>query len=188
MNRNLFFATVIFLLAATGGWFYYTIAVAGDHISELEVELAGINERFNELAMVSESYEDFKIRFTEKLESFDSLKMVIADNQGYALVLEEIRQASERHKLQIVSLQPSLNDTYPALFTEMKIPKNHIECYPVEFKFYGDFLTVGAFLDDLLTLEPQVNIANLKLETEMEHGGVLICELNLYTYIFIEGS
>ncbi len=188
MNRNFFFATVFLLLAATAGWFYYTVSVAGEHINELETELAGINARFNELAMVSESYDDFKIRFTEKLSSFDTLKTVIADNQGYASVLEAIREASERHKLQIVSLQPSLNDTYPALYTEMKIPKNHIECYPVEFKFYGDFLTVGAFLDDLLTLKPQVNIANLKLETEMEHGGVLTCELNLYTYIFIEGN
>ena len=188
MNRNLFFATIGLLLAATAGWFYYTVSVAGEQISKLETELAGINDRFNELAMVSESYEDFKIRFTEKLESFDTLKTVIADNQGYASVLEQIRQASERHKLQIVSLSPSLNDTYPALFTEMKIAKNHIECYPVEFKFYGDFLTLGAFLDDLLTLMPRVNIANLKLETEMEHGGVLTCELNLYTYIFIEGS
>ena len=52
MNRNFFFATVFLLLAATAGWFYFTVSVAGEHINELETELAGINARFNELAMV----------------------------------------------------------------------------------------------------------------------------------------
>lgn len=188
MNRNLFFGTVIFLLLATVGWFYYTFAIAGNKISDLESELKTINDRFTELAMVSETYDDFKVRFNQKVADFDTLTTVIPDNQGYALVLEQIRQTAERHKLQIISLAPSLNDIYPALYTEMRIPKNHIECYPVQFNFYGDFLTIGAFLEDLMELDMQVNIANVKLETEMEHGGVLTCELNLYTYIFIEGA
>ncbi|MEA3286351.1 MAG: type 4a pilus biogenesis protein PilO [Candidatus Marinimicrobia bacterium] len=188
MNRNIFFSTLVALLLATSGWFYYTVVIAGNQISELETELRSINSRFNELAMVSESYEDFKLRFTEKVADFDTLKTVIPGNQDYATVLEQIRQTAERHKLQIISLAPSLNDIYPALHTELTIPRNHVECYPVQLKFYGDFLTIGSFLDDLLELKSNVNIANLKLETEMEHGGMLTCELNLYTYIFIEGG
>ena len=187
MNRNIFFGTMILLLLATGGWFYYTVAVTGAHISELEIELEGINNRFDELAGITESYDEFKLRFTDKIEHFDTLRTIIPDNQGYAAVLEEIRQISERHKLQILSFDPSLNDTYPALYAQMKIPKNHVECYPVQIKFYGDYLTIGAFLDDLLEMDNLVNIANLKLETEMEYGGMLTCQLNLYTYIFIEG-
>ncbi len=187
MNRNIFFATIVILLLATGGWFYYTVSVAGNAISTLEEELSDIKGRFDELSMVSESYDDFKLRFTQKVADFDTLKNIIPDNQAYATVLEQIRQLSEQHKLQIVTLAPLLNDTYPALYTELKIPKNHVECYPVQFKFYGDFLTIGAFLDDLMKLETRVNIANLKLETEMEHGGMIACELNLFTYIFIEG-
>lgn len=187
MNRNIFFGTLIALILATAGWFYYTVAVSGTKISELKVELEGINSRFDELAGVTESYDEFKLRFTEKVEQFDTLQTVIPHNQGFSSVLEAIRQITERHKLQILSFEPSLNDTYPALYTEMKIPKNHVECYPVQIKFYGDYLTIGAFLDDLLELPHLVNIANLKLETEMEYGGMLTCELNLYTYIFIEG-
>jgi len=164
------------------------VAVSGPRISELEIELQGIKDRFDELAGITESYDEFKLRFMEKVEQFDTLKTIIPDNQGYASVLEEIRQISERHKLQIISLAPSLNDTYPALYTELKIPRNHVECYPVQIKFYGDFLTIGAFLDDLLEMRHLVNIANLKLETEMEFGGMLTCELNLYTYIFIQGA
>jgi len=188
VNRNIFFGTIIFLVLATSGWFYYTVAVSGPRISELEIELQGIKDRFDELAGITESYDEFKLRFMEKVEQFDTLKTIIPDNQGYASVLEEIRQISERHKLQIISLAPSLNDTYPALYTELKIPRNHVECYPVQIKFYGDFLTIGAFLDDLLEMRHLVNIANLKLETEMEFGGMLTCELNLYTYIFIQGA
>jgi len=188
MNRKLFFGTAIFLVLATIGWFYYTVSVIGVRASELEYELAEINDRFNELAMVSDSYDDFKVKFNQKVIDFNTLQSVIPNNQNYAIVLEDIRQIAEKHKLQIVSLAPSLNDVYPALYTELKIPKNHIECYPLQFKFYGDFLTIGSFLEDLLDLKTGVNIANLKLETEMEHGGVLTCELNLYTYIFIEGA
>ncbi len=188
MNRNLFFGTVVFLLLTSVGWFYYTFAIAGNRITELDAELKTINDRFTELAMVSETYDDFKVRFNKKVAEFDTLKTIIPDNQEYARVLEQIRQTAERHKLQIISLAPSLNDIYPALHTEMRLPKNHIECYPVQFKFYGDYLTIGSFLDDLMELKTQVNIANLKLETEMEHGGMLTCELNLYTYIFIEGA
>lgn len=160
----------------------------GKQTSRLETELAEINGRFNELAMVSDSYDDFKVKFNEKVIDFDTLRTIIPDNESYAVVLETVRQIAEKHKLQIISLAPSLNDIYPALYTELKIPKNHIECYPLQFKFYGDFLTIGSFLDDLMELEYNINIANLKLETEVEHGGVLTCELNLYTYIFIEGA
>lgn len=188
MNRNVFFATVILLLLSTLGWTYYTFFIAGNRITELESELATINDRFNELSMVSESYDEFKLRFNEKVVDFDTLKTIIPDNQAYARVLDQIRQGAEKHKLQIISLAPSLSDIYPALYTEMRIPKNHIECYPVQFNFYGDFLTIGAFLDDLLEMDMHVNIANMSIETEMEHGGLLTCELNLYTYIFIEGA
>ncbi|MCF7826978.1 MAG: type 4a pilus biogenesis protein PilO [Candidatus Marinimicrobia bacterium] len=188
MNRNIFFGTIIFLVLATSGWFYYTVAVSGTRISELKLELKGINDRFDELAGITESYDEFKIRFMEKVEQFDTLKTIIPGNQGYGDVLEQIRQISERHKLQILSFDPSLNDTYPALYTEMKIPINHVECYPLQIKFYGDFLTIGAFLDDLLEMDKLVNIANIKLETEMQYGGMLTCELNLYTYIFIQGA
>ncbi len=188
MNRKLFFGTVILLVLTTIGWFYYTVGIMGRRASELEAELADINGRFNELAMVSESYDDFKLKFNQKLVDFDTLRTIIPDNQSYAMVLEEVRQIAEKHKLQIISMAPLLNDIYPPLYTEMKIPKNHIECYPLEFKFYGDFLTIGAFLEDLMELDAGINIANLKLESEMEHGGVLTCELNLYTYIFIEGA
>jgi len=187
MNRNIFFGTVIFLLLSTASWFYYTVAVAGTKISELEVELAGINSRFDELAGITESYEEFKLRFTDKVEHFDTLKTIIPENQGFASVLEGIRQITEKHKLQVLQFDPSLNDTYPALYTEMKIPKNHVECYPVQIKLYGDYLTIGAFLEDLVKMDQLVNIANIKLETEMEYGGMLTCEVNLYTYIFIEG-
>jgi Tfp pilus assembly protein PilO len=188
VNRNIFFGTIVFLVLATGGWLYYTVSVAGGNISKLEVELAGINKRFDELASVTESYDEFKVRFSEKVAAFDTLRSIIPDNQGFGDVLEQIRQISERHKLQILSFDPSLNDTYPAIFAEMKIPKNHVECYPLQIKFYGDFLTIGAFLDDLLEMDKLVNIANIKLETEMQYGGMLTCELNLYTYIFIQGA
>lgn len=187
MNRNIFIATVAILLLSTVGVVYYTAAVSGARISVLNVELADINGRFDELAEVTESYDEFKLRFTEKVAHFDTLKTTIPDNQGYADVLEAIRALYEEHKLQIISLAPSLNDTYPALYVEMKIPKNHVECYPVQIKFYGDYLSIGAFMEDLIELDYLVNIANLKLETEMEYGGMLTCELNLYTYIFIEG-
>jgi len=188
MTRNIFYGIVIFLFLSTGAWLYYSFAVAGVERAGLETQLNQLNDRFNELATVSDSYDDYKLKFNQRLADFDTLQTVIPDNQKYAEVLEAIRQIAERHKLQIVSMAPTLVDIYPALYTDMKIAKNHVECYPLQFKFYGDFLTIGAFLDDLMELKTLVNIANLKLETEMEHGGVLTCELNLYTYIFIEGA
>jgi len=187
VNRNIFFGTVILLVLATAGWFYYTVGIAGARISELEVDLAGISSRFDELAGVTESYDEFKLRFTDKVAQFDTLNTIIPDNQGFSFVLEAIRQLTEKHKLQVLQFDPSLNDTYPALYAKMKIPKNHVECYPVQIRIYGDYLTIGAFLEDLVKMDKLVNIANIKLETEMEYGGMLTCELNLYTYIFIEG-
>ncbi len=76
MNRNIFFGTVIFLLLGTLGIFYYSVGVAGKEISELQVELDDINERFNELSMVSETYEEFKVRFSEKVTDFYLTKFV----------------------------------------------------------------------------------------------------------------
>jgi Tfp pilus assembly protein PilO len=188
MNRNIFFSILALLVITTGAWLYYSFGIVGVKTRTLEAQLQEINDRFNELSMVSDSYDEFKLKFNQKLIAFDTLKTIIPDNQMYAGVLESIRQTAERHKLQIISLAPTLVDIYPPLYTNMKIARNHIECYPLQFKFYGDFLTIGAFLDDLMELETKVNIASLKLETEMEHGGMLTCELNLYTYIFIEGA
>ena len=188
MTRNIFFSILTVLVLATAGWLYYSIRVAGVKTQALEAQLQEINGRFNELSMVSDSYDEFKLKFNEKLAAFDTLKSIIPDNQMYADVLESIRKIAERHKLQIISMAPTLVDIYPPLYRDMKLTSNHIECYPLQFKFYGDFLTIGAFLDDLRELKTKVNIASLKLETEMEHGGMLTCELNLYTYIFIEGA
>jgi len=186
MNRNIFIGLMLALLISTVGWAFYTIGIAGKQQHETNAAITDLNQRFDELAMVSDSYDMFKTRFDEQVALFEKLRATIPGNQNYAEALEKIRAAAQTEKLHIVSLSPMLSDAYPPLHQGFKRVTTHVECYPVEMKFYGSYLEVGAFLEALVNMDVTVNIARLSLETEMQSGGTLTCDLLLYTYIYVD--
>jgi len=186
MTKKIFIGLLATLLLSTIGFIVYTVGVAGQQKQSLDEQLASLNQRFDELAMVSDSYDAFKEKFNERVRDFDTLKVRIPGNQSYARTLEAIRNAAEENMLEVVALSPQLNDVYPALHTNQELVHKHVECFPVEIQSYGRFMELARFLDDLAAMDMLINIANLNIETEMEHGGVLACQLTLFTYIFNE--
>ena len=187
MSKNFFFSLITILVLLTAGWAYFNVGFLGKQRAELEKELFDLNQRFDELAMVSENYDQFKISFNAREADFDTLQTVLSSSDTYTAYLNQIRDSAENHQLQIVNLNPVLVDAYPALYNDFNLITDHVECYPVQLKFYGEFLNIAAFLDDLERMAVNVNIANMSIASEMEEGGTLLCEMQLYTYIYIEG-
>ncbi len=186
MNRNIFFTLIGTMAVMTIAWVWYSFGIAGKRLEEINGEVEALNEQFAELAMVADSYDQFKTSFDEQVEAFAALQETIPSNQEYAGTLEQIRDAAQELKLQIIALSPMLADAYPALHTGYKRVKTHVECYPVELKIYGDYLSIGQFVEEVEGMGDIVNIARLTLETEMEAGGTLSCDMLLFTYIFVE--
>ncbi len=187
MSKNFFFSLVGFLVVATAAWAYFNMGILGRQKTDLDAQLLDLNQRFDELAMVSETYDEFKLRFDQRVAAFDTLRNIIPDNETYTESLNQIRAAAQENRLEIITLAPMLNDIYPALYANLTLMKNHVECYIVQMKVYGDFMMLASFLDDLQELDMQVNLAKLSMESEMEEGGTLFCEIQLFTYIYIEG-
>lgn len=186
MSKNIFFTIIGTLVVASAAWAYISFGLLGRQKTDLDAELQDLNQRFDELAEVSETYDEFKLSFNQQMAEFDTLRQIIPSNDTYSASLERIRSAAENNRLEIIALQPKLIDVYPAIYANMTLMKSHIECYIVDMKVYGDYLTIAKFLDDVQDLEMEVNLARIKMESEMEEGGTLLCEIQLYTYIYIE--
>ena len=183
--KNLFIILIVSILFTTALWAVFTIFITGRMTKEYQLQIDDLNRQFDELAMVADSYDEFKVSFDQRIADFDTLRTVIPNNQAYANALEEIRLVAEIEKLQVMAFQPMLNDAYPALYVNQKMFTNHVECYPVQIKLYGDFLTIGSFVEKLLATDHLVNIAKMSIESEMQEGGALMCNITLYTYIYV---
>jgi len=180
----MFYILLVVLILSTGIWIWVDLVVIGKKNRECKKQVEMFNQRFADLEKVTETYPELKKRYNTKLIEFDSLKYKIPDNAAYVSVLESIRDLAKRQNVQIISISPNLSDTYPAIKSYLKFTGKHIERYTVQLQIYGDYLSIGAFLEELISMPMIVNVGKISLETELEESYGLSCELLLYTYIY----
>ena len=95
---------------------------------------------------------------------------------------------ADSNDVEIVFQQPFLEDTLPPLKNLIVLSNSYIERYTVQVRVKGEFINIGNFLISLVQSEKIININELSFESEFRPGGLLICEINLFTYIFTEIS
>ncbi|MBL7046654.1 MAG: type 4a pilus biogenesis protein PilO [Candidatus Marinimicrobia bacterium] len=174
------------LLLSTGWWGWSDLWKNGSYIRQKEKELRNLEMKFNKLSDVKDSYSIVKEKYGTCLVEFDSLTGKIPDRDSFVNVFEDIRKIAEKQNIQIKSFSPILEDSYPAIKYKLKKTGKHIERYPIQIQLLGNYLTIGAFLEEIISLPTVVNIRSIGLETELESGGVLTCELVLYAYMVLD--
>lgn len=185
-RKKIFYSLLVFLILSTSVWIWADWIIIGGKNREYKKKIDIFNQRFTELENVSETYPELKKMYDIRISDFDSLKFKIPDNAAYVSVLESIRDLAKRQNVQIISISPNLSGTYPAIKSHLKFTGKHIERYTVQLQIYGDYLSIGAFLEEILSMPMIVNVGKISLETELEEGYGLSCELLLYTYIFFD--
>lgn len=185
-NKLTFFALISILLVTTGWWLWTGVWNNGGKIREKKSELVKLEIQYNQLLEINESYSSIQERYHNELAKLDFLKSEIPNRDSFVKVFEEIRQIANRQNIKIKSLSPNLEDSYPGIKHKLKLTKKYIERYPVEIQIEGEFLTIGIFLEEILSLPTILNIGRIKLDTELDVEGVLACELTLFAYIFFD--
>ncbi|MCH7732161.1 MAG: type 4a pilus biogenesis protein PilO [Candidatus Marinimicrobia bacterium] len=185
-NKLIFSALISILLVATGWWLWTDIWNNGGKIREKKSELKKLETKYNQLLEINESFPMILERYHNELAKLDSLKSEIPNRDSFVKVFEEIRRIAKRQNIIIKSLSPNLEDSYPAIKHKLKLTKKYIERYPVQIHIQGEFLTIGIFLEEILSLPTILNIGRISLGTELDTEGVLACELVLYAYIFFD--
>ncbi|MCH8011316.1 MAG: type 4a pilus biogenesis protein PilO [Candidatus Marinimicrobia bacterium] len=185
-NKLIFSALISILLVATGWWLWTGIWNNGGKIREKKSELKKLETKYNQMLEINESFPMILERYHNELAKLDSLKSEIPNRDSFLKVFEEIRRIAKRQNIIIKSLSPNLEDSYPGIKHKLKLTKKHIERYPVQIQIQGEFLTIGIFLEEILSLPTILNIGRISLGTELDTEGVLACELVLYAYIFFD--
>ncbi len=180
-----FYAMIIVLLIATGGWIYKDLNVYGDEKSVYRKELTRLDTKFHELSVVRNSYEDVKAAFDRKIDNFDTLKVKMsADNKSFLTLMTSLRELATKQNIQVPSLSPKLNDSYPAIKNKLNLTKKHIVRYPVELTIQGDYLTIGAYMQELISHNKIFNLGRITIDTDVETPESLTCSMILYAYLF----
>jgi len=183
-ERLIFFSLISILFTTTLWWIYADVMQNGGEIKELEDEYAGIEKNFLILAEIEESYDDVKKRHSDQILGFDSLKSTIPGFDTYAEVIQSIRGIASRQAIKIESFHPEMDDSFPALKTKLNYTGKHIERRPIQLRIYGNYMTIGSFLEEIILLEKTVNIHSINLETAMNESKILSCDLVLFAYIY----
>ena len=185
-NKTIFYVLVSLLIIVGSWWLGVNVFKNGKQVRQQKMELAEYQEKFQQLSEVTESYSVVKERHRVQMSKFDSLKSIIPDRDSFIAVLEEIRRLTRQQNVEVKSLSPVLEDSYPSIKTKLKFTNKHIERYPVKLNITGKFLTIGAFLEELLSMPTIVNVGRISVETELESGIGLSCDLVLYAYMFVD--
>ncbi len=186
-NHTTIFVAIIGGLAAVFvGWIFIVFVANGSEIRQLKKEYYEIEQRFRDINVLEQNYENIEERYQNTISHFDSLQSSIPKRGRYTAIFEEISELSTRQNVQILSLSPRMEDSFPSLKTKMKTIRKHIARYPVEFNVRGDFLTICAVLEELLNLSTTINLGSVNFESELEVGGLIEARIVLYTYTYHE--
>ncbi len=187
-DRMIFFSLISLIIISTLWWLYTDVWMNGAKTDELEKKMVSIEKNFQMMAQIEESYDDVKNRHMIQTREFDSLKTTIPGYDTYAEVLQSIRDIANKELITIESFHPEMDDSFPALKTKLKFTGKHIERRPIQLRIYGNFMTIGSFLEEILQLEKIVNIHSIHLETELNNSELLSCDLVLFAYIYFDDN
>ncbi|NQV38414.1 MAG: hypothetical protein HQ509_10475 [Candidatus Marinimicrobia bacterium] len=182
-----FFAMIIFIFLSVGGWIYKDIYVYGSEKAVYRKELNVLDIRFHELSAVWNSYENVKAAYDRKVVSFDTLKTDMSiNNKAFLTLMTSLRDLATRQNISVPSLSPKLEDSYPAIKNALNQTSKHIVRYPVELTIQGDYLTIGSYLEEIITHKKMFNLGRISIDTDIETPQSLTCSLILYAYLFKE--
>ena len=180
-----FYAAIVVLLLSFGGWIYQDLYVYGQEKSVYRKELNQLDMKFHELSAVRNSYENVKIAYDRKVDNFDTLKLDMSpNNQTFLNLMTSLRELASKQNLTVPSLSPKLEDSYPALKTRLNLTNKHVIRYPVELTIRGDYLTIGAYLEEIIAHDKVFNLGRISIDTDIETPETLTCSLILYAYLY----
>ncbi len=182
----IFFSLISVIIISTIWWLYADVWQNGATTDVLEKKMVAIEKNFDMMAQIEESYDDVKNRHKIQTSEFESLKTTIPGYNTYAEVLQSIREVANKQEIIIETFHPEMDDSFTALKTKLKFTGKHIERRPIQLRIYGNYMTIGSFLEDILRLEKTVNIHSILLETELNNSEILSCDLVLFAYIYFD--
>ncbi len=170
------------------GWLWINTSVFHKQHDTAQISLSEIEGKLATLEMVKKKYPDIEEQLELWQTYVDSLRDRFPTKDTYMSQMQVIRETAEKHQIEILSFSPNIKDSFPALHTLVQSSSEHIERYPVQIRLFGTYLDIGAFTEELHTLDFIVNIGNIKLETEFSKPGGLVCNLVLFTYMMKNGD
>ncbi len=185
-SKTIFYGLLSALLIIAVVWGRIVVWGYGVEIRVQEDALDHLEENFIKLATAEETYDEIKNRYKDQLSQFDSLKQGIPNRDTFVSVLEEIRTIAEKQHLEIVSLSPVLEDSFPAIKYKLSFTGKHVERYPVQLQVLGDYLNIGAFLSEISSQKAIINFSRIHIASELEADSKLSCKVTLFTYMFLE--
>ena len=185
-DRTVFFSLISLIIISTLWWIYADVWKNGSETIVLEKKMDGIEKNFLMMAQIEDTYDEVKNRHTIQTREFDSLKATIPGFETYAEVLQSIRELANKQGITIETFHPEMDDSFAALKTKLKFTGKHIERRPIQLRVYGNFLTIGSFLEEILRLEKTVNIHSIHLATDLNNSEILSCDLVLFAYIYFD--
>lgn len=186
--RIRFFILASVLGLATVLWVSDRIWMTGGKARESRREFARLHREYRDLNQIIEANTDLMEVMKATQEEFDSLRFVIPKREAYVNVLESVREIAARQNVEIITLSPIREDSYPAIKNWLKVSQKYVERYSLQVRLSGKFINIGAFLEELMGMSAMVNIGRISMETELESEGTLACEIVLYTYNLVDGG
>ncbi|MEE9189894.1 MAG: type 4a pilus biogenesis protein PilO [Candidatus Neomarinimicrobiota bacterium] len=185
---------LLFMLAMfiTGWWLWTVVWVDRTEYNDLTVNLAESDLRLEQLNIERSNYSVVKTQHEMKTHDFDTLKTHIpvkakgAGSSNYVNMLQSIRQLAESRGIEIISFAPQIDNSYPNIHTQMKLANHHVERHKVSLTGRGDYLSFGAFLEDLRNNDEFVNVSKFSIDTDFHGSGRLVCDAILLTYMYLE--
>jgi Tfp pilus assembly protein PilO len=191
-SKSIYYLLFILAILITGWWLWAVGWVGRMEYNELTIDLAESEMRLEQLNVERGNYAVVKATHEKKDHDFDTLKThipVIAKGAGsstYVELLESIRQMAEKRGIEIISFTPQMDNSYPDIHTQLKLVNDYIERHKVTLKGRGDYLSFGAFLEDLRDNDNFVYVSKFSIDTDFDGSGRLVCDTVLLTYMYLE--
>ena len=158
---------------------------AGLSIDLTQARLEEVNRRYEEINASEEAYDEVKARYDQTMKTFMDLQAEVPDRDGFIQAMNYIRNTATRQNINLLSIEPNLEDAWPDIKSNLTTTTVHMEKYPVSMTFEGDYLSIGVFLDTLNNGPFNFNIGRLELASELGSEGTLNAKCMLFAYMFV---
>ena len=187
-NKVILYISIVLTFISAVYWMVQVAYLNGAEISNQEGNLRELKKKVEVAISKQKNDTELRERYGVLINEFRALRNIVPSLESFADVQAFIRETATDNNVQIIWQQPFLEDTLPTIKENLVMDQAHIERYTVQVQVRGDFVSIGKFMDDLISGEQLINVNKVSIKSDFQkRQGIqnrLNCDITLFTYIY----
>lgn len=178
MERKIFIALVVLLIAGFTSWYVFIYYANVNELKLIEQKLVMTNTKLDNARHAQIDYANVQKRYETDQKRLEEERTRFVGKAELSDVTYRLKDFAKSYKLQLMDFSPVLENYFAAS------PDDKIVALPIQIGVHGAYMDIGKFVENWHKLPFYLIPEELKIERENPESNVLVANITaaLYTW------